>query len=201
MLKKDLSYITNATSCFWVWIYLIFQQQSQTGCRLDMTDHEWLSWGLDRETVCGTFQPLLNHLKPPMQQNIQKLLHIEFCRLHIMADGKSWHSWVTHTLDTESKMESCHKLIGKLIKWTIRLCHLKSVLSCGNAVFITSIAYTLKCEMWSWGGQICRRWKLSLFISLLLISLNAAFHQSPDWQSHFVYTMEVLFNLVWLFVW
>lgn len=54
-----------------------------------MTGSEWLSWGLDRETVCGTFQPLLNHFKPPMQQNIQKLTHMEFCRLHMMADGKT----------------------------------------------------------------------------------------------------------------
>lgn len=54
-----------------------------------MTGSEWFSWGLDRETVCGTFQPLLNHFKPPMQQNIQKLIHIEFCRLHLMAEGKT----------------------------------------------------------------------------------------------------------------
>lgn len=81
MLKKDLSNITNATSLFLnVDIFEIIY---------NMTDHEWLSWGLDRETVCGSFHSLLNHLKPPMQQNIQKLLRIEFRRLHMMAGSKS----------------------------------------------------------------------------------------------------------------
>lgn len=56
----------------------------------------WLSWGLDRETVCSSFQPLLNHLKPPMQPNIQKLIHMQFCWLHMRQVGKL-DTHVAHT--------------------------------------------------------------------------------------------------------
>lgn len=95
---------------------------SSGACSLNMTG-KCLSWGLDRETVCGTFQPLLNHFEPPMQQNILKLIHMEFCRLHMTADGKTWRSCVAHT---------AHKLISKCVKIPNRLCHLESALSCGS---------------------------------------------------------------------
>ena len=58
--------------------------------------------------------------------------------------------------------------------------------------------YTLKCEIWSWAGQICKRWKFFLFISLLVI--NLAFHYST--YSHrdttFVsYTKEIMFSALY----
>lgn len=55
--------------------YLLFRHNhrhvpdSSGVCRLIMTGNKWLSWGLKREKVLGTFQPLLNHLKPHVQPN------------------------------------------------------------------------------------------------------------------------------------
>lgn len=127
-----------------------------------------------------------------MQQNIQKLLHTEFSWLHMVADGKTWHSRRSHPFDT--KWNPAINYDSDYLIW-------KCALSCGYATPAMRRSphlYTLKWESWSWGGQICRRWKCSLFLSLLIINLNAEIHQQPP-HSHrvtiFVSSKEVMFKL------
>lgn len=116
----------------------------------------WPSWGLNRETICY-FKASLKTRTTSAGKSPSNWV----CWLHF--DGR-WQK-VIHL----NKLYLRHVNICKNIKCTIRLSNAKCIIPCGHP-------FRLKCEMWSSGGQICRRWKSSLFISVLLINLNTAVH-------------------------
>lgn len=118
---------------------------------MDGSPEDWIG----KQSV--TLKPLLKR-ELPLQENLLQTEFVDFI-------SKGGWQKVTHL----NKLYLRHVKICKNIKCTIRLSNAKCIIPCGHP-------FRLKCEMWSWGGQICRRWKSSLFISVLLINLNTAVH-------------------------